>query len=171
MAPKTKVQQTDIARQANRDIANKMPHVILDRISLPNLKLYTSVSVLLVACCVYYAISATSDPFWRVDNNVTSSESFFSLELVFGGDAIQDSHPFDGVNIDAGDSINIEYDGPMLSMLGNADYFDPQKTINRLISNMPPDQRKLFNDTRTIGTKLRDVVSFMVQEPICVWVS
>lgn len=148
-----------------------MPHVILDRISLPNLKLYTSVSVLLVACCVYYAINATSDPFWRVDNNVTASESFFSLELVFGGDAIQDSHPFDGVTIDAGDAINIDYDGPMLSMLGNVDYFDPQKAINRLISNLPADQRKLFNDTRTIGTKLKDVVSFMVQEPICVWVS
>lgn len=147
-----------------------MPNVILDRISLPNLKLYTSVSVVLVACCVYYAINATSDPFWRIDNNVTSSESFFSLDLVFGSDGIQDSSAFDSVTIEANDG-NVEYDGPMLSMLGHSDYFDPQSSINRLISNLPPDQRKLFNDTRTIGTKCKDAVSFMVQEPICVWVS
>lgn len=151
-----------------------MPNVILDRISLPNLKLYTSVSVLLVSCGVYYAISATSDPFWRLDNNVTTTDSFFSLNVdaVLGGDSVDNHHQtYDANNIATEKN---EYEGSILSAwISNTDNYAQQshKVVNQLFSHITPDQRKLFNDTRTIGTKFKDVVSFMVQEPICIWVS
>lgn len=105
-------------------------------------------------------------------NNVTSGESFFSLELVFGGDANEDSHPLESITkMKEGESINIEYDGPMLSMLGSAEFVDSHKTFKPSRMNSPSDQRRMIDDTRTIGTKIKDIVSFMVQEPICVWVS
>lgn len=150
-----------------------MPNVLLDRISLPNLRLYTSVSVVLVSCCLYYAISATSDPFWRLDNNTTATDSFFSLN-------IDNSHVD---NIANGPNLNNiltdkkEADGSILTgWNGMFDHHMQQQphqhqVVNQIISQFTADQRKLFNDTRTIGAKFKDVVSFMVQEPICVWVS
>lgn len=142
-----------------------MPNALLDRISLPNLRLYTSVSVVLVSCCLYYAISATSDPFWRLNNNTTASDSFFALNT-------------DG-NHGALDLImNFELNDKFVTdehILTGANGIEPQQqqqqqVVNQIFSQFTADQRKLFNDTRTIGTKFKDVVSFMVQEPICVWV-
>lgn len=158
-----------------------MPNVLLDRISLPNLRLYTSVSVVLVSCCLYYAISATSDPFWRLDNNTTASDSFFSLNT--------DSNPHvaENVAVNGADLGSIltdkkDTDGSILTgWNGIVDHHMQQQSlspsphqhqvVNQIFSQFTADQRKLFNDTRTIGTKFKDVVSFMVQEPICVWVS
>lgn len=127
-----------------------MPNVLLDRISLPNLRLYTSISVLLVSSCLYYAISSTSDPFWRLDNNVTASDSFFSLTTT-------DPTTISNAGID--------------DLLKETDTTATVNGINQIFTYITPDQRKLFNDTRTIGTKFKDVVSFMVQEPVCIWVS
>lgn len=134
-----------------------MPNILLDRISLPNLRLYTSVSVLLVSSCLYYAISSTSDPFWRLDNNVTATDSFFSFANT---DTTIGSNPnanVDDLLIDRKESTNKN-----LLMVAN--------NINQIFTYITPDQRKLFNDTRTIGTKFKDVVAFMVQEPVCIWV-
>lgn len=147
-----------------------MPNVILDRIPLPNLRLYTSVSVLLVSCCVYYAISSTSDPFWRFDNNATASDSFFSLSP----DAIIAGLDGSGIDIEKILDVNSNHaastDGG--GVLKEAiDETQQQESANTLLQYISPDQRKLFNDTRTIGSKVKDVVSFMVQEPICIWVS
>lgn len=50
-----------------------MPTVILDRIPLPNLKLYSTISVALLSCCLYYAIVTTSDPDWRAAINVAAA--------------------------------------------------------------------------------------------------
>lgn len=156
-----------------------MPNVLLDRISLPNLRLYTSISVLLVSCCVYYAISSTSDPFWRLDNNVTSPDSIFSLNaesLIGLGNGEQAQHHQSNnilvgalkkaVSVDAVDNNNGE-----LENVGNVESQHRQPQQSQLYTIISPDQRKLFNDTRTIGNKFKDVVSFMVQEPICIWVS
>lgn len=149
-----------------------MPHIILDRISLPNLRLYTSVSVVLVSCCLYYAISATSDPFWRLDNNATASDSLFSLNTESGQltDHVASGPELSGLPTDKKDT-----DGSILTgwngMVEHHMQQQPQQVVNQIFSQFTPDQRRLFNDTRTIGTKFKDVVSFMVQEPICVWVS
>lgn len=153
-----------------------MPNVLLDRISLPNLRLYTSVSVVLVSCCLYYAISATSDPFWRLDNNTTASDSFFSLsadssnvvDQILSGpelsNTLMDKKETDG-SISTG--WNVISDQHQQQQQPHQQH----QVVNQIFSQFTADQRKLFNDTRTIGTKFKDVVSFMVQEPICIWVS
>lgn len=168
-----------------------MPNVLLDRISLPNLRLYTSVSVLLVSCCIYYAITSTADPFWRLDNNATTSESFFTLNAesligVNSGVAPDDHHHHHADNIlvaalkkavsaDGDNAIAAESATAAAEWNGDADEHQQQQQQNQLNSKIfsfiSPDQRKLFNDTRTIGNKFKDVVYFMMQEPICIWVS
>lgn len=143
-----------------------MPNALLDRISLPNLRLYTSVSVVLVSCCLYYAISATSDPFWRLNNNTTASDSFFSLNTDSSHGALDLI-----MNFELNDKF-VTNDEPHHTLTGsNGIEPQQQQVVNQIFSQFTADQRKLFNDTRTIGTKFKDVVSFMVQEPICVWVS
>lgn len=137
-----------------------MPNVILDRIPLPNLRLYTSVSVMLVSCCIYYAITATSDPFWRLDNNTTVADSLFSLSA-------------DTTVGDNADNLLVNTNGAKESVESRLDPSanGQQQVASTVFQYISPDQRKLFNDTRTIGNKFKDVVSFMVQEPICIWVS
>ncbi|VVC96503.1 unnamed protein product [Leptidea sinapis] len=44
-----------------------MPVTIIDRLPLPNLKVYSAGSVLLFSVAVYYAVNITSDPNWRVN--------------------------------------------------------------------------------------------------------
>lgn len=155
-----------------------MPNVLLDRISLPNLRLYTSVSVVLVSCCLYYAISATSDPFWRLNNNTTASDSFFSLNTDYNHviDPITNGANNDLNNVitekkDTDESILIGWNGIIDHHMQQQPQPHQQQMVNQIFSQFTADQRKLFNDTRTIGTKFKDVVSFMVQEPVCVWVS
>lgn len=159
-----------------------MPNVLLDRISLPNLRLYTSVSVVLVSCCLYYAISATSDPFWRLDNNTTASDSFFSLNTDNSPHVAAENVAVNGADLGSILTDKKETDGSILTgWNGIVDHHMQQQSlspsphqhqvVNQIFSQFTADQRKLFNDTRTIGTKFKDVVSFMVQEPICVWVS
>lgn len=145
-----------------------MPNALLDRITLPNLRLYTSVSVVLVSCCLYYAISATSDPFWRLNNNTTASDSFFALNTDGSHGALDLI-----MNFELNDKFVPNDEHQILTTGSNG--IEPQQqqqqqVVNQIFSQFTADQRKLFNDTRTIGTKFKDVVSFMVQEPICVWV-
>ncbi|XP_054710574.1 E3 ubiquitin-protein ligase AMFR-like [Uloborus diversus] len=46
-----------------------MPAVFLDRLPLPSLQAYTTISVLLLSCSIYYALQATSDSEWNADVN------------------------------------------------------------------------------------------------------
>lgn len=151
-----------------------MPNVLLDRISLPNLRLYTSVSVALVSCCLYYAITSTSDPFWRLDNNTTASDSFFSLntENLHIVDSVVNGPVLSSILTDKKDaegSILASWNG--LVEKQQQQQPNQQQVVNQIFSQFTADQRKLLNDTRTIGAKFKDVVAFMVQEPICIWVS
>lgn len=124
-----------------------MPTIILDRIPLPNLKIYTSVSVLLVSCCVYFAVNSTKDPDWRLLLNATSVDGFVDSKLMDDESLIKLSN--DELNSELNDVIdrnvymNIMSDAPTLS----------------------------GNHTRSIGGQLKDVMDFMFQEPVCVWVS
>lgn len=49
------------------NLVKKMPPVFLDRLPLPTLQAYTTVSVLLFSSAIYYAIQVTSDPEWNID--------------------------------------------------------------------------------------------------------
>ena len=44
-----------------------MPPVFLDRLPLPTLQTYTTVSILLFSSAIYYAIQVTSDPEWNIN--------------------------------------------------------------------------------------------------------
>ncbi|XP_071443780.1 E3 ubiquitin-protein ligase AMFR-like [Hetaerina americana] len=50
-----------------------MPVILLDRLPLPNLRTYVTVSVLLLTSSVFYAAEVTSDPEWK--NNLTTFAS------------------------------------------------------------------------------------------------
>lgn len=124
-----------------------MPNMILDRIPLPNLKIYTSVSVLLVSVSIYYAIQMTQDPYWRALNNVTS-------QVV----EIKDHH------------------GDMLARLaaeGDAAHLESRaiEALARQSSEFMASGKvdANGNDTRNFIDHVNDVMQFITQEPICIW--
>lgn len=96
-----------------------MPVTLVDRLPLPNLKVYTAGSVSLLSIAVYYALSVTSDPNWR--ENAT---------------------------------------------LGRQDVMEPGEGESRLA----PAPLQL-NGTRNMTEQFVDVITFMMQEPLCMWVS
>lgn len=128
----------------------KMPTIILDRIPLPNLKVYTSVSVLLVSFCVYFAIDSTKDPDWRLLLNSTSSDD----DVGFVDSKLMDD-----------ESLIKLTDSEMQSEL--SDVIDRNVYMNILSDTTPVHG----NQTRSLGGQLKDVMDFMFQEPVCVWVS
>jgi len=126
-----------------------MPTIILDRIPLPNLKIYTSVSVLLVSFCVYFAINSTKDPDWRLLINSTSVDSFAGSKLMDDEILIKLSH------------------NDIQSELDEVNVIHRNNYVNILL-----DQARLNgNQTRSLGGQLKDVMDFMFQEPVCIWVS
>lgn len=124
-----------------------MPTIILDRIPLPNLKIYTSVSVLLVSFCVYFAVNSTKDPDWRLLLNSTSVDSFVDAKLMD--------------------------DESLIKLSSNELHSGLSDMIDRdIYMNILSDATTLSgNQTRSLGGQLKDVMDFMCQEPICVWVS
>lgn len=54
-----------------------MPMVFLDRLPVPSLRVYTSISVAILSCSVYYAGQIVKDPGWRnvQGNNLVAGEN------------------------------------------------------------------------------------------------
>lgn len=138
-----------------------MPSLILDRIPLPSLRVYTTTSILLVSACLYFAISSTSDPDWRIQNNATLSPiSDAADELATGSDTL----------------LKVAIDG----ISGLEDKVITEQDINGAIkagelsvssdTNLDASVTK-NNATRTLSGQLTDIMSFMCQEPFCIWVS
>lgn len=98
-----------------------MPVTLVDRLPLPNLKVYTAGSVLLLSVAVYYAVSVTNDPNWRTNTTLQPQEA---------------------------------------AAAGPADEAAPS-----------PAPLHLANDTRNVTEQIVEVMSFMMQEPLCMWVS
>lgn len=133
-----------------------MPTIILDRIPLPNLKIYTSVSVLLVSFCVYYAANSTKDPDWRLLLNATSVDSFV-----------------DSKSMDDESLIKLSTNNGLDSELNDV-HSEMHDVIDRHVYiDMLSDATTTSNgnQTRSLGGQLKDVMDFMFQEPVCVWVS
>ncbi|XP_013162480.1 PREDICTED: E3 ubiquitin-protein ligase hrd-like protein 1 [Papilio xuthus] len=100
-----------------------MPVTLVDRLPLPNLKVYTAGSVLLLSVAVYYAVSVTNDPNWRTNTTVQALE------------------------------------GAAQGPTGDA-------------ALSPPPLRaplQLTNDTGNVTEQMVEVISFMMQEPLCIW--
>ncbi len=125
-----------------------MPTIILDRIPLPNLKIYTSVSVLLVSFCVYFAVNSTKDPDWRLLLNATSVDGFVDSKLMDDESLIKLTNN----ELDSSELSDVIERNVYMNILSDA------TTLNG-------------NQTRSLGGQLKDVMDFMFQEPVCVWVS
>lgn len=102
-----------------------MPVTLVDRLPLPNLKVYTAGSVLLLSVAVYYALNTTSDPTWRATLTTPRSDA-----LAVGADP------------------------------GSA-----------ALAQLPPPALPSLNTTRNLTEQFVDVMTFMMQEPLCMWVS
>ncbi|CAH0589971.1 unnamed protein product [Chrysodeixis includens] len=98
-----------------------MPVTLVDRLPLPNLKVYTAGSVSLLSIAVYYALSVTSDPNWRT--NATLGR----LDAMEAGEAEARAGPAPGL-------------APVAT-----------------------------NGTRNLTEQFVDVMTFMMQEPLCMW--
>lgn len=134
-----------------------MPTVILDRIPLPNLKIYTTVSILLVSGCLYYSIKATSDPFWRLHTNSSTPNTITDTIGILGSEE-------NGKSMMEGISV-------LESKMRNIQEEIEESTVDQMTpSDFYIDMNdKSGNGTRTLVTHLHDIVSFMSQEPVCIW--
>ncbi|KAF9422395.1 hypothetical protein HW555_001985 [Spodoptera exigua] len=94
-----------------------MPVTLIDRLPLPNLKVYTAGSVSLLSIAVYYALSVTSDPNWRANSTIGRQDS---------------------------------------SESGQGE-------------QRPIPAQLLTNGTRNVSEQFVDVITFMMQEPLCMW--
>lgn len=117
-----------------------MPSEILSRIPLPSLRVYTSVSVALVAVCLYYSFNVTSDPSWKQNVNLT---------LHYPPVSLTENVPVLVPPTEAG-----------LAGAGKDAVLGEQQDLIRPMGL-----------SRTVMDQFRDMMSFMGQEAICIWVS
>lgn len=129
-----------------------MPIALVRSISLPNLKIYTACSLLLVSGCLYYAFDVVrTDPQWKLHYNSSQLSSSRHSSLLKSSN----------------DAISALTSSDLLSSL----------TSSLAASEEKDDQHEGlfdengFNDTNTISGQLKDVMSFMFHEPVCIWVS
>ncbi|KOB69218.1 putative e3 ubiquitin-protein ligase AMFR-like protein [Operophtera brumata] len=99
-----------------------MPVTLVDRLPLPNLKVYTAGSVLLLSVAVYYALNVTSDPNWKANVTAPSAEALATEEGATEAEAAL----------------------PVLAGL---------------------------DASRNLTEQFVDMMTFMMQEPLCMWVS
>lgn len=126
-----------------------MSTVLLDRIPLPNFKIYTTISVLFVSACVYYAINITSDPYWRLQNNSTNPDDLSTGLL---------------------ENTIIGADGLLKAAVEGLNKLESRVLIsNRILSDGVQEEDE--GDSRSFTGQAKDVIAFMSQEPICIWVS
>lgn len=132
-----------------------MPIALVRSISLPNLKIYTACSLLLVSGCFYYAFDVVrTDPQWKLHYNSSHlSPSRPSSLLKSSNDAIS--------ALTSSDLLS-----SLTSSLAATEEKDDQDGQHQSLFD-----ETSFNETNTISGQLKDVVSFMFHEPVCIWVS
>lgn len=60
----------------NKIVKNvKMPMEFLDRLPIPNLRVYTTISFAVLSCSVYYAVQIIKDPAWKSNHTYVETES------------------------------------------------------------------------------------------------
>lgn len=175
-----------------------MPTVILDRIPLPNLKLYTTVSVALLSCCLYYAIVTTSDPDWRATVGNAAAGPYGdaaagadaitppALPLAATGDAAAATaqSSCDALSNASSEALAKCDDSALLPETTPPAAAAPEVTIGKpAVADVEPpaesneadaktvDEEQAAEGPRTFSGHMRDVVAFMCQEAVCIWVS
>lgn len=131
-----------------------MPIALVRSISLPNLKIYTACSLLLVSGCLYYAFDVVrTDPQWKLHYNSSQLSSSRPSSLLKSSN----------------DAISALTSSDLLSSLTSSLAATEEKDDHDGQHEGLFDETG-FNDT-TISGQLKDVVSFMFHEPVCIWVS
>lgn len=138
-----------------------MPTLVVDRIPLPSLRFYTILSILWVSVCLYYSIKVTRDPDWKLHTNNTSIPVAAPPKIP---ESVPDSEKGEQILVDGvlESTVKIQEeppDNPQLEDANQRDLLDIEL------------EERIVNDTRSLGAHLRDVVTFMSQEPTCIWVS
>lgn len=136
-----------------------MPIALVRSISLPNLKIYTTISLLLVSGCFYYAFDTVrTDPQWKLHQNSSHNYAISRSSSIVKQQ--QQSLAVDDVE----------------SSLTNVDMLDEKSKINVHEEDEEKLETPIFdeinqNETSTLVSQLKDVIQFMTHEPICIWVS
>lgn len=132
-----------------------MPIALVRSISLPNLKIYTTISLLLVSGCLYYAFDVVrTDPQWKLHYN----SSHFAT-----------SRPTSLLKT-SNDAISALTNSELLSSLTSSLTAD-EKEDPEIENAESIFEETNFNGTNTFSSQLKDVASFMTHEPVCIWVS
>jgi len=130
-----------------------MPIALVRSISLPNLKVYTTISLLMVSGCLYYAFDVVrTDPNWKLHQNNTTTPS----------------PPLPSASLlkSANDAAALLSNSDLLSTLTSSlDHNDD------VVEGLFEGSHLLNDTTISFTNQLKDVVSFMVHEPVCIWVS
>jgi hypothetical protein len=128
-----------------------MPIALVRSISLPNLKIYTTISLLLVSGCLYYAFDVVrTDPQWKLHHNTSYHSSTRPASLLKSSN----------------DAIAVLTNSDLLSSLTSSLTAEKEAP-----SNIFEEATGVGNDTSSFTSQLKDVVSFMTHEPVCIWVS
>jgi hypothetical protein len=141
-----------------------MPIALVRSISLPNLKIYTTLSLLLVSGCFYYAFDVVrTDPHWKLHQNTSLHNAITrssSATLKQSSSAASDVLTHD----------------ELLSSLTStlAEKNNNKKEVKE--TSHEKVQESLFNElnqneTSSLINQLKDVIQFMTHEPVCIWVS
>uniref|UniRef100_A0A182RQU7 E3 ubiquitin-protein ligase AMFR n=1 Tax=Anopheles funestus TaxID=62324 RepID=A0A182RQU7_ANOFN len=176
-----------------------MPVALNGSVPLPSVRVYTSVTVLLMSACLYYALIMTSDPNWRQHTNMTSTTGTATTAATTattttntptsspsGGPAGVIDSAVEGaggkLEVGAGTGASLlsvkEMDTLEEKILAAADLSDLRQMLRGTDGTEEEphveegdDGRWLVvgNDTRTLGAYLKDTVSFMATEPFCIW--
>lgn len=131
-----------------------MPQImpLVRSISLPNLKIYTTISLLLVSGCLYYAFDVVStDPQWKLHHNTSHHSTLRSASLL--------------------KTSNSELLSSLTSSLAAT---GEKKTAEINRADLPEtvmEKATNLNETNTFTSQMKDVITFMTQEPVCIWVS
>uniref|UniRef100_A0A182NH56 E3 ubiquitin-protein ligase AMFR n=1 Tax=Anopheles dirus TaxID=7168 RepID=A0A182NH56_9DIPT len=170
-----------------------MPVALNGSVPLPSVRVYTSVTVLLMSACLYYALIMTSDPNWRQHTNITSTTGGGTSTAAASTNApagTTSGPVIDGAVESAGGKLDVsggagasllsvkEIDTLEEKILAAADLSDLRQMLRGTDGaeddtgeDDDDDERWLMvgNDTRTVGAYLKDTVSFMATEPFCIW--
>jgi hypothetical protein len=124
-----------------------MPIALVRSFSPPNLKIYTTISILLVSLCFYYAFETVRNPDWLQNRYNSSQLASRSIFLKSSSDVIS--------------VLSAKND--ILSSLSSSVENSDSVIYNDEIENK--------NVSRSMMKHLQDVLIFMSHEPICIWVS
>lgn len=53
-----------------------MPMEFLDRLPVPNLRVYTTISFAILSCSIYYAAQIIKDPAWRTNHTYVDASAY-----------------------------------------------------------------------------------------------